>query len=390
MLSDTQALKEKKNAPTVFDYMQLENGVTQKGGPKGQTKSGGQIQIKNRMRIKDFHQASKIRKKQEELKQVKNKKSLEGVDKVLQDKQCIEIKKQKYKKTVETWKEEIEKGLIKKGVKFDPELLIKLVMTDEDLNQDALDDLKIKPGTEMYDNWEKMKEQKNFFKKIKTKFDKVMLNPDKHFDRIIGYNTKQFGMKIKPERKVELFNEFEKALNGFNEKIQEKQELDWGERDLDNQQKDDDGAAIKPMKPEKFESNVRLRKVVGTQNYFSQVNNMNSKLLRNSSEVNIKDRQTSANAGGLNKSKIIDTMKTSKSQLLKSNQVGAKDFRVNRIETVKPTAKNLISKTEHDAIIKHKEKQLTNKRSTSSKSISRVKTSSQNLNSKHSLQKVKN
>ena len=77
------------------------------------------------MRIKDFKQASKIRKKQEIAKHAK-KKSIKDIDKEFINKQSAEIKKQKYKKTVETWKDEIEKGMIEKGVKFDPELLIKL------------------------------------------------------------------------------------------------------------------------------------------------------------------------------------------------------------------------------------------------------------------------
>ena len=64
---------------------------------------------------------SKIRKKQEAAKHAK-KKSLHDIDKEFENKQRQEIKKQKYKKTVETWKDEIEKGLLEKGVRFDPDL----------------------------------------------------------------------------------------------------------------------------------------------------------------------------------------------------------------------------------------------------------------------------
>merc|ERR1711976_665015 len=100
------------------------------------------------MRIKDFKQAEKLRKRQEAAKHTK-KKSIGDIDKEFENKQRAEMKKQKYKKTVETWKDEIEKGLLEKGVRFDPDLLIKLVMTDDENARQKLDRLKIQPGTEL-------------------------------------------------------------------------------------------------------------------------------------------------------------------------------------------------------------------------------------------------
>ena len=324
--------RKKQEQPTFFEEMTLENGVTLKGGPKNQTKTGGPIQIKNRMRIKDFKQASKIRKKQEIAKHAK-KKSIGAIDKEFVNKERAEIKQQKYKKTVETWKDEIEKGLVEKGVRFDPELLIKLVMTDSDDNHKSkLDMLKIQPGTELFDQWEKLKEEKKFLDQIKKKFDRVMQDPDKYFDRIVAYNTKPLGIRIKPDRKVELFNEFEKIMNGFNEKIMERQDADWGDGkgEMNSPNAIHDGAATKPIKPEKFESNVRLRKVVGTQNKLEQVNLLNSKVLKNGSAANLR-----ASGVGGNRSKMLDGLTTSKSQMLKSGGLLQPLYKGDRVKTIK-------------------------------------------------------
>ena len=49
-------------------------------------------------------------------------------------------KEEKYRKTVDNWKEEIEAAGLDMKMKFDPERLIELIMTDEDIdmNQDKI------------------------------------------------------------------------------------------------------------------------------------------------------------------------------------------------------------------------------------------------------------
>ena len=41
-------------------------------------------------------------------------------------------KQKRYRKTVENWKDELKKGMLDKGLDFDPEMLIKLLMTEDD------------------------------------------------------------------------------------------------------------------------------------------------------------------------------------------------------------------------------------------------------------------
>lgn len=253
----------KKGEPTQLDHFELEHGVTIKGA-KGQTKTGGPVVLKNRMRIKDWQAADKQMKKREAAKRNKeHKKEIERVsDKDDVKRQVKEVKKQKYKKTVENWKSEIEKGMHTKGVRFDPDLLIKLIMTDEDWLKDGLDPSNVR-DLNLDEEKEKLKQTNIMIGKIKKRFEKVMGEPEKYFNRIVAYDPQSFGIRKKPEIRTEQFNQFEKALGDFNTQILGRQAEDnWGgaggwepDRKRD-QQTDEDDIKMKPIKPEKFESNV--------------------------------------------------------------------------------------------------------------------------------------
>ena len=253
----------KKGEPTQLDHFELENGVTIKGA-KGQTKTGGPVVLKNRMRIKDWQAADKQMKKREAAKRNKeHKKEIERVsDKDDIKRQVKEVKKQKYKKTVENWKSEIEKGLHTKGVRFDPDLLIKLIMTDEDWVRPGFGNSNVR-DPDLDEEKEKLKQTNIFLGKIKKRFEKVMGEPEKYFNRIVAYDPQSFGIRKKPEIRTEQFNQFEKALGDFNTQILGRQAEDnwggaggWEPVPSKNQQTDEDDVKMKPIKPEKFESGV--------------------------------------------------------------------------------------------------------------------------------------
>lgn len=89
--------------------MEMAKGVTIKLA-KGQQKTGGPVVLKNRMRIGDWNAVSKIAKKKKEQRKVTEKMS-DGFENMAQaKKQKDEVKQQKYKKTVENWKSELDKG----------------------------------------------------------------------------------------------------------------------------------------------------------------------------------------------------------------------------------------------------------------------------------------
>jgi hypothetical protein len=173
-------------------------------GAKGQTKTGGPVVLKNRMRIKDWQAADKQMKKREAAKRNKeHKKEIERVsDKDDVKRQVKEVKKQKYKKTVENWKSEIEKGMHTKGVRFDPDLLIKLIMTDEDWAKDGLDPSNVR-DLNLDEEKEKLKQTNIMIGKIKKRFEKVMGEPEKYFNRIVAYDPQSFGIRKKPEIRTE-------------------------------------------------------------------------------------------------------------------------------------------------------------------------------------------
>ena len=111
---------------------------------------------------------------------------------------------------------------------------------------------------------------------------------------------------------------------------------------------------------------------MGTQNKFTTVDQQASKILtKNASEstflVPLNNNYLTGNA-----------MKTGKSQKdLTAGLKQHKDFRFNRVETQKVDTNNLVTKEQHEANLRKKEKGDSNKSSSQSKNISsRFKTSS--------------
>lgn len=114
-----------KPQPPLKDLLQVKEGVVVKLG-KGKPIYGGSFKIKGRISKKEFDKLHKVTyahgQKKSELSQ-KEKKKIE---------EKKEEREKRYRKTVENWKEDLKKGLMNRGLNFDPELLIELIMTEED------------------------------------------------------------------------------------------------------------------------------------------------------------------------------------------------------------------------------------------------------------------
>jgi hypothetical protein len=96
----------------------------------------------------------------------------------------------------------IKKGMHTKGVRFDPDLLIKLIMTDEDWAKDGLDPSNVR-DLNLDEEKEKLKQTNIMIGKIKKRFEKVMGEPEKYFNRIVAYDPQSFGIRKKPEIRTE-------------------------------------------------------------------------------------------------------------------------------------------------------------------------------------------
>lgn len=57
----------------------------------------------------------------------------EGSETLLEKKNQKQAEKEeRYRRTVDNWKEELKRGLVGRGIDFDPDMLIRLIMTEED------------------------------------------------------------------------------------------------------------------------------------------------------------------------------------------------------------------------------------------------------------------
>ena len=110
-----------KPAPPVIDIIQVVNGVTIKSG-KNQIKVGQPVKGDQKLKFTEFRQ-----KHLGEVDNQKHEDSEEGREK---ERNRKEAKERKYRRTVDNWKDELERGL-KGKFNFDPDLLINLIMTDD-------------------------------------------------------------------------------------------------------------------------------------------------------------------------------------------------------------------------------------------------------------------